>query len=241
LVVAATPALAGQDADLWSAAWHLDTWGYHGAGTVIWVRDPSAVRLDIGLNPPAALDRDRVWLDPWERRGAGWTVLALADGTGLLEPWGEQWRELEPYLVVMTRALVGAVADSPSSAANSGSPKRRRLAVPPAPDTRGYSALRSELASRGLGQGGAGELVTLESGGSEGRIVMRSSRRPGRLTLDMNWRGIPLGEVAPELFAPLWPLSDFLKFPTAIPEPGADPGVELEAVPHGGQGPGVDP
>ncbi|PIV82068.1 hypothetical protein COW53_00910 [bacterium CG17_big_fil_post_rev_8_21_14_2_50_64_8] len=214
VLVGSGAALANPGGTLWSAGWQLETWGFQGQGTTIWVLDGTSLRLDIATGGMASPGQVDPWESVWLRQGTGWTLVATGNGQGTLNPWGEPWRELPPFLAALTLAVSGALEELPNRVNFT-----RHLVVPPAPDVRGCSALRAELKSRGLGQGGGGELIAIAVGPDPGRFTLTSTRRPGELFLTLHGEGITLGEVAPELFAPLWPLADFLKFPAVNPEP----------------------
>lgn len=219
LLAGSGASLADPGATLWSAGWQLDTWGFHGQGTTIWVLDGTSLRLDIATGQMTSPERSDPWQSVWRRQGTGWTLVAAGNGQGTLNPWDEPWRELPPFMAILTQSVACALEDLPSRDLRSTHRFTRQLVVPPAPDTRGHSDLRAELKSRGLGQGGGGELIAIKVEPGPARLSLTSSRRPGELVLTLYREGIPLGEVAPELFAPLWPLSEFLNFPAANPEP----------------------
>lgn len=71
---------------------------------------------------------------------------------------------------------------------------------------------RREMTARGRGAGGLGEILVLNwswAAGREGyRLRIDSSRRPGTLRLDPPW-DLAVATPAPEVFLPLWPLSQF--------------------------------
>ena len=73
---------------------------------------------------------------------------------------------------------------------------------------------RSRLTSRGRGTGGAGEVVSLDwipsADGERRALVVTSSRRPGTLRLGPV-RRMAVKSPEPEVFLPLWPLSQFLE------------------------------
>lgn len=73
---------------------------------------------------------------------------------------------------------------------------------------------RGDMVSRGLGTGGRGEVVSLEWFSKPGieryGLVITSSRRPGTLKLEPP-RDLAVKTPEPEVFAPLWPLSQFIE------------------------------
>lgn len=74
---------------------------------------------------------------------------------------------------------------------------------------------RRNMVARGRGTGGSGEILVLRwrADGQSGVLLnLRSSRRPGELVLQpVQLQGVPKPE--PELFLPLWPLSQFFEIP----------------------------
>lgn len=75
-------------------------------------------------------------------------------------------------------------------------------------------SFRRTMTARGRGTGGQNEILELrwtsagDSGGSGLRV--RSSRRPGALHLDRAWKQAVISP-EPEIFLPLWPLSQFIE------------------------------
>ncbi len=76
------------------------------------------------------------------------------------------------------------------------------------------SDFRGNMVARGRGTGGRGEIVSLawfSTTGSEGYgLEITSSRRPGTLRLEPP-RDLDVKTPEPEVFLPLWPLSQFLE------------------------------
>lgn len=74
---------------------------------------------------------------------------------------------------------------------------------------------RRNMVARGRGTGGRGEILVLRwRGDGQGgfSLNLRSSRRPGELVLQpVQRQGVPKPE--PEVFLPLWPLSQFFEIP----------------------------
>lgn len=75
---------------------------------------------------------------------------------------------------------------------------------------------RRKMIARGRGAGGAGEIVILTwlpTVDGEGSVLrVHSSRRPGTLVLDYSLTSMP-NPPEPEVFLPLWPLSQFYGSP----------------------------
>ena len=73
---------------------------------------------------------------------------------------------------------------------------------------------RDNMVARGRGTGGRGEVVSLKWFSQPGieryGLVITSSRRPGTLRLEPP-RDLAVNTPEPEVFAPLWPLSQFIE------------------------------
>lgn len=73
---------------------------------------------------------------------------------------------------------------------------------------------RSGMVARGRGTGGNGEIISLEwipvPGADDTALEITSSRRPGTLRLDPP-RVVAVKKPEPEVFLPLWPLSQFIE------------------------------
>ncbi len=238
VLVLAGVAAAGSDGNLWGGSWELSTWGYSARGVAVWVVGEPGVRLEVmSCDLPLAEAMRALW----RQEGQGWTVVT-GGGTGVSCPWAGQWSTLDRAESDIVERLA---VELPCFL--SGQETRRKLVIRRPEPIRGRSAFHSDLAVRGLGQGGAGEILHLvlrtarldDSPGEH--LSLSSSRRPGGVELALFWLGENQGDLPPEFYAPLWPLSEFLEFPTRNPELSRTEGVESSAVLQGGKPAGASP
>ncbi len=168
--------------------------------------------------------------------GDGWTLVLGPDGNGTLNAWGREWEQVPVGLAQMARLVTAALQDYPSrpvdlpfasavgqSPPNEGIPRPRMLD----PNATGEAesdvwryqltsmdspGFRGKMTTRGRGAGGVGEILVLRwwrPAGQEGYgLRIGSSRRPGTLNLDPP-NNLAVGVPDPEVFLPLWPLSQF--------------------------------
>jgi hypothetical protein len=77
------------------------------------------------------------------------------------------------------------------------------------------------MVHRGLGQGGQGEILTLDR--RPGRAVLTSSRRSGKVEILLPVHMYGIRPPIPEVFTPLWPLDALLEnFPSDPGTPGPE-------------------
>ncbi len=235
---AAGSGVPGDTARLWGGHWALRTWGYRSEGFFGWIKSGTDVRLEIlESSCPSTSDVDGLQR-LWRQDGEGWTLIAGSGGGGTINRWGREWRPLDP----VQQGLLLQVAEKLPRLLAAGNPGERSVSfiLPPAPRPGMTPAFRENLVVRGLGQGGLGQIITLAekvpgaAAAGELLVNLTSSRRPGVVSLYICWQGVPGGEVPLEVFAPLWPLGDFLKFPGPEPELEDPAGVEESTVHHGG-------
>ncbi|MFO7610197.1 MAG: hypothetical protein R6X35_13595 [Candidatus Krumholzibacteriia bacterium] len=194
------------------AAWRGAFLGRGADGTVALLAGPDGTcRAEVGEGPVALASL-------LARQGRGWTLVLPAVGDAVLQPWDREWRRLPADLAAGLRAVAQAVADP------AGGGPRRRHVLPPAGPSPG---LRAALAARGRGRGGPGEVLTVVRRGDPaagGALAVRSSRRPGSLTITA-LRSLPVAYAPDEVFVPLWPLADLLDPGPQDPENPQNPGT----------------
>lgn len=219
-----------------TAVWRAGFLGREVHGTACWLTGPQGeLRVELLRLAGPAADAAPHLASLLARRGRGTTLIVPEPGTMLLQPWGEEWREVEPPLTDHLRTLLHAVARAglgswgPDSA---WSPSARVLAArrlgPARPRWRrvaadgdgtlrlevgaaapaGPDGLRGELTRRGRGRGGRGEVWRLSRGGSA--LAVRSSRWPGELEIGaVAERAVTYPDY--ETFLPLWSLERLLE------------------------------
>ncbi|MGD9547988.1 MAG: hypothetical protein AB7V45_10680 [Candidatus Krumholzibacteriia bacterium] len=194
-------------AELWLGHWQAESWGLDESGSFCLVSAAPGCRWEIRRS---GRGQGR-WDELWSQSGEGWTVVQVAGGDGIWNAWGREWTRLEP--------VVGRFLDLLAATARewngSGFTGARKVAVPEL-DPVATGSFRARLVRRGLGQGEAGEMVTLTrtaDGTGDTLLTIRSSRRPGNLRLLTAVRDVLPEGLPAEVFAPLWPLADFLETP----------------------------
>ncbi len=223
---------------LWAGTWQLDTWGYSGGGVAAWVNGPQGIRLEV---MESALPGSTAMDSLWHRQGRGWTLVLDDTGAGVVGAWDGQWRPLDRELGNLLARLVAALAQGDPTGGSS------RLVIPGPEPGPGISGFHARLTTRGLGQGGSGEVITLvrqerhETEANTHSLRLSSSRRPGRIGLALDHEGSALGDLPPEFFSPLWPLAEFFAFPAERGELSGRPRVEGYAVLYGRQAAGAKP
>jgi len=168
--------------------------------------------------------------------GDGWTLVLGPDGTGTLNGWGREWEKVPADLARMVRLITASLQKFPHRPADfsfaSSIRQPRRNAGIPRPGMLGSDesgegdpvdwryqltssdnpGFRKKMATRGRGAGGVGEILVLHwwrPAGQEGyALSVGSSRRPGALNLGPP-RNLAVDMPDPEVFLPLWPLSQF--------------------------------
>lgn len=209
------------------ATWRAEALGRAASGTAGWVNGcDGTIRLDLSADSRPGAEDLSARGDPWQallsRAGQGWTLVAPAAGEGLYGAWDREWRAPPAGLAALARGVVRWAADGH---APRGGPAFVLAAVddqaPAEKSSVGTSPrLRPELASRARGGGGRGEVARLAPGRG-GAIVVRSSRRPGRLVVTpLERRGT--GASPEEAFLPWWSLGEILALPPRT-EPGTSP------------------
>ncbi len=224
---------------LWTGTWRISTWGYESEGTIAWISSGPNIRFEI-LERVGPGTLDSLWRqegDGWtliaggdgqgtiNKWGREWRALDELSGNFLLQvsrripelyqrlgrvtsfpkhTWGSLAR---PPVLILPRAKVPErfLVES-SFVLDVGTPSG-------APAT-----ILRNLVRRGYGQGGPGEIVTLKVAWDGGKnlkqpLTVSSSRRPGRIRIVPSVLGSEFENVPLELFAPLWPLGEFLKLP----------------------------
>ncbi|MCK9995828.1 MAG: hypothetical protein KAH56_06070 [Candidatus Krumholzibacteria bacterium] len=168
--------------------------------------------------------------------GDGWTLVLGPDGSGTLNAWGREWEQVPEGLSQMARLITTALQNFPSrpadlpfassvgqSSSYGGIPRPGMLDSNATgqddSDVWRYQLIstdvpgfRRKMTARGRGAGGVGEILVLRwwrPAGQEGHgLRISSSRRPGTLNLEPP-RNLAVGNPDPEVFLPLWPLSQF--------------------------------
>jgi hypothetical protein len=200
-------ALAAGDPELplLHAPWSAEAWSHHAAGHLGWLAtSDGSLRLELGL------EKNGPGPEPLlEQAGEGWTLILGPDGEGTLNAWNREWRKVDPGLGSLAAEAVRFMS-RPGEEAN-----RLRVEIPELDtngDVRGASSgFRGSLVRRGRGRGGPGEVVILERleprADSSWAFEIRSTRRPGRLRVAKPGQ-LTLSCPVPEVFLPLWPLSE---------------------------------
>ncbi|MDO9695320.1 MAG: hypothetical protein Q7W56_11335 [Candidatus Latescibacteria bacterium] len=222
--------------ELGVVSWRVDSLLADASGTAAWVHCPDGTwRLDLARATPGESGSSDSEAGTAEavlgRLGEGWTAAAPGDGSVVLQAWDGPLRTLEPDQAARLVALL-------SLSANGGDPGRadvgpavwrlrsggsghgrrvpweepapapaRRVLVWPAPDD-GTSTLARDLASRGLGRGGAGEVWLVEAA-RDGGVRVESRRYAASLELGPPRREVRWGDPF-EVVLPLWPLGEVL-------------------------------
>ncbi len=227
-------AAAGQ---LGSARWRTRYWGRSFQGVACWILGSGGeARVEIAPldSLPGAPGQELQRL--LTRQGEGTTIVCPDAQTMLLQPWGGEWRQVEPPLTAELQALARAamaardprragwdswarvlpeVARAPARLrwlrARAAADRQLRLEVgePPGDSPGG---LRRALVARGSGRGGPGEIWRLSwrAPGSEPRLEINSSRWPGGLEI-WQTRAMAVDYPEYETFLPLWNLADLLE------------------------------
>jgi hypothetical protein len=236
LVLSLAGGAAGVPGQLDSARWRTRVWGRTLQGVACWILGPAGeARLEIAPldSLPGSPGQDLLRL--LARRGEGTTIVCPDAGTMLLQPWGSEWRQVDPPLTAELQVLARAAmagrdpqrtrwdswARVLSRAERPWAPLRWRR---PAPDGRqlrlevgapvagSSEGLRRALVTRGRGRGGPGEIWRLRwrTPGSEPRLEIHSSRWPGGLEIwQIRTRTVHYPEE--ETFLPLWNLEELLE------------------------------
>jgi hypothetical protein len=170
--------------------------------------------------------------------GDGWTLVLGPDGNGTLNGWGKEWEMVPADLSSVVRLITASLQNFPIrpvefSFASSVGQSRGKAGIPrpgilgsdangeadadvwryqlTSSDTPGF---RKKMTARGRGAGGMGEILVLhwwQSAGQDGyALAIGSSRRPGTLNLGPP-RNLAVDMPDPEVFLPLWPLSQFFE------------------------------
>jgi len=201
------------------ADWRAEALGRQVAGTAGWVTDPGgALRLDLTVRDDRAAEPPPGTGEAvLARHGRGWTLVTGEGGDGVYGAWDREWQAPPAGLSELAHQVAAL------SAAPGAGPSRRTLtlAADPtataAPERPGRD-FRHAVVSRGRGGGGPGERVTVRTAAGDGRVLVRSSRRPGRLEVVPRERRIAVG-VAAEVFLPWYPLGEVLTF-LSVADPG---------------------
>lgn len=205
-----------------TVAYRASVFSFQDSGTVLWLPGPDGImRLEIrrgraghdALTPLLA------------QSGAGWTAILGGQNPGTLNAWQEQWRQPPAGLAQAARLVNEALTAGPTLSVDRKTRWRagaHRLngrthgidsLNPVSAEASSGPAFRQVVAARGWGRGGLGDVLALRwETGAEGQashLVVRSTRRPGRLELT------PLATydviyAMPEAFVPLWPLAQLL-------------------------------
>lgn len=208
------PAAADGGLPVRHAPWSAEAWSHHAAGELCWVAGPDgSLRLELGLaengpGPKTLLEQD----------GDGWTLILGPEGEGTLNAWEREWRRVDPGLGTLAAEAVGFMSGA------AGNADRLRVEIPELdadgrPQDRG-NGFRAAMTRRGRGRGGPGEVVLLERleghGTDPWAFEIRSTRRPGRIRVGSAGT-LDLACPVPEVFLPLWPLSEICEKTHNIP------------------------
>lgn len=208
---------AGESLAVVLATWRAEAFGRLATGAVGWVAaSDGAVRLDLALDAQPGDAQPASLPDPWPgllaRDGRGWTLVAPPVGEGLYGAWDREWSAPPPGLAALACGVVrGADGSRTAGGGESFILAAAADGVPAGDAGSGPSGLRRELAGRARGGGGPGERVhvgPLPGGGVE----VRSSRRPGRLTV-IPRETRPTSATPEEVFLPWWSLGEILDLP----------------------------
>lgn len=196
------------------ASWSAEAWSHHATGELGWVTgSDGSLRLELGLaeNGPGP--------DPLlDQIGEGWTLILGPDGQGTLNTWHREWRRVDGGLGTLAAEAVAFMS------AAGPEDERLRVEIPDldadgSPAT-GATGFRGAMAHRGRGRGGPGEVVILDrleiGPESSWAYEIRSTRRPGRIRVGPS-ATMPLACPVPEVFLPLWPLSEICEKTNNIP------------------------
>jgi hypothetical protein len=203
------------------ADWRAVALGRQVAGAAGWVTASGGpLRLDLTIVEPTDDSAREPGVALLARQGRGWTLVTDACGVGVYGAWDREW-EAPPAGLAELAFQVAALTAPNGSARALGT---LTLAADPVAAASAVGAdragggFRQGLVIRGRGGGGPGERVTVRTSADDGRVRVRSSRRPGWIEVLPRVRRTALG-MADEVFLPWWPLGDVLSFlPT--PQPG---------------------
>lgn len=221
----ADPAPAPADPESLTVAlgtWRAEALGRVATGAAGWVAAcDGALRLDLELDAqpdePGRTDR---WTRLLARDGRGWTLVATPVGEGLYGAWDREWKAPPAGLAALARGVVRwSGMPPPSGRGESFVLAAAGLGEAPQGPAAGAD-LRRDLASRARGGGGVGEVVRIRPAATGG-VAVRSSRRPGRLLVEVRERR-PLAASPGDVFLPWWSLGEILAQP-APSEPGTSP------------------
>lgn len=185
--------------------WTAEVLGRRASGLLGWIEGPDhSLRMEMGK---ASQVSDPTFL--LAQKGEGWTVILGPEGEGTFNSWGREWRRVDPGLGQLVRGAVEFLSSSQDG------PSKQRLEIPdltpegkPADPERSF---RRDMVRRGRGRGGAGEIVVLTrldpKKEAPWAYEIHSTRRPGKIKLG-NLQPLSLECAVPEVFVPLWPLSD---------------------------------
>lgn len=225
----AAPPPVAPVATLYGAAWRAEGLGQKAAGHLCWILGPGGeLRVEIlqvedaSLPPgPPSGDIPAALL---AQSGRGWTVVLGPDDRGTWNAWGREWASADPALGPLVRFGLLELA-RPGDASPPGGARKVRRTVRPAAAAAvggGPGRFRRGMVVRGLGQGGEGEILTLDRRPT--RAVLTSSRRPGRVEIGLPVIRRGIAPPIPEAFTPLWALQEILE--NTQPGPGTPGGEE---------------
>lgn len=223
------------------APWRAGAFGREVGGEVAWVTGPAGeLRLDVVLAEAGGdphqrngVAADAAAVDVLQRRGRGWTLVAVPGGDAVFGPWDREWGRPPSGLVGLAAAVATARAgsrqqvvlgagtarraagDDPRAMAAAGTGPRNVPASAP-------ESFRSSLARRGRGGGGPGERLAVAAAADGSCVQVTSSRRPGTLVVGPVSTQ-PLWADPAEVFLPWWSLSELA---AAVPAAGLESGDE---------------
>jgi hypothetical protein len=203
------------------ADWRAMALGRQVDGAAGWVTAlDGTLRLDLTISEPMNDSAPEPGVALLARQGRGWTLITSADGAGVYGAWDREWQSPPAGLAELAFQVVALTASNGSVAS-----RTLTLAADPAVATAAKAGVdrvggfRHGLVTRGRGGGGPGERVSVRASADDGRVRVRSSRRPGWLEVLPLERLTVVGTAA-EVFLPWWPLVDVLTF-----LPGSRPGT----------------
>lgn len=212
---------------LFGAGWRIEALGRLASGRMCWLAGGRGeLRVEIlrseDEDPPAGPAAGEFPAALLAQDGQGWTVVLGPDDQGTWNAWGREWAAADPSLGPLVRFGLQQLAPGAGGPAGPLASRVRRSVRPSAPSTPGEpSAFRREMVHRGLGQGGQGEILTLDRG--PGRAILTSSRRPGMVEILLPVHAQLIRPPIPEVFTPLWPLDALLEnFPSDPGTPGPE-------------------
>jgi len=230
-------AIAAEETDeistqIYLASYDIGAFSYHDSGELLWlavqqgdlrleIRRRDASRQDDKDGLPSALEANLV-KHLLEQNGQGWTAILNGAGDETLNSWGEGWDFPPAGLGIAVAALTDGLVSGPYKflrsettwrAGQKSSPTQSLVIPSLRPGDEKKVGFRNQMASRGYGRGGDGEILQLRWALSPERgeptLHVSASKWPGELKLRMI--ATYTARIAvPEVFVPLWPLSELV-------------------------------